>query len=41
MPRHQRPTSTCLKINRMTTTDLRDLTVHRLPGNKRFLHALE
>ena len=30
-----------LKINRIATTDLRDLTAYRLPGNKRFVHVLE
>lgn len=33
--------ATRLKINRIATTDLRDLTVYRLPGNKRFVHVLE
>lgn len=33
--------ATSLKINRVATTDLRDFTVHRLPGNKRFVHVLE
>ena len=33
--------ATSLKINRIATTDLRDLTVYRLPGNKRFVHVLE
>ena len=33
--------ATSLKINRIATTDLRDFTVYRLPGNKRFVHVLE
>ncbi len=33
--------ATRLKINRIATTDLRDFTVYRLPGNKRFVHVLE
>ena len=33
--------ATSLKINRIATTDLRDFTVYRLPGNKRFMHVLE
>ena len=33
--------ATRLKINRIATTDLRDFTVYRLPGNKRFIHVLE
>ena len=32
--------ATQLKINRIATTDLRDFTVYRLPGNKRFVHVL-
>ena len=30
-----------LKINRIATTDLRDFTVYRQPGNKRFVPVLE
>ena len=33
--------ATSLKINRIATTDLRDFTVYRLPGNRRFVHVLE
>ncbi len=33
--------ATRLKINRIATTDLRDFTVYRLPGNRRFVHVLE
>ena len=33
--------ATSLKINHIATTDLRDFTVFRLPGNKRFVHVLE
>lgn len=33
--------ATSLKIHRIATTDLRDLTVYRLPSNKRFVHVLE
>ena len=33
--------ATSLRINRIATTDLRDLTVCRLPRNKRFMHVLE
>jgi len=33
--------ATSLKINRIATTDLRDFTVYRLPGNKRLVHVLE
>ena len=33
--------ATSLKIHRIATTDLRDFTVYRLPGNKRFVHVLE
>jgi hypothetical protein len=33
--------ATSLKINRIATTHLRDFTVYRLPGNKRFVHVLE
>jgi uncharacterized protein len=29
-----------LKIHRIATIDLRDFTVYRLPGNKRFVHVL-
>lgn len=30
-----------LKIDRIATTDLRDFSVYRLPGNKRFTHVLD
>lgn len=30
-----------LKINRIATTDVRDFSVYRLPGNKRFAHVLD
>ena len=30
-----------LKIHRIATTDVRDFSVYRLPGNKRFLHVLD
>lgn len=30
-----------LKIDRIATTDLRDFSVYRLPGNKRFKHVLD
>ena len=33
--------ATSLKIHRIATTDLRDFTAYRLPGNKRFVHVLE
>lgn len=33
--------ATSLKIHRIATIDLRDFTVYRLPGNKRFVHVLE
>jgi len=33
--------ATRLKTNRIATTDSRDFTVYRLPGNKRFVHVLE
>ena len=33
--------ATSLKVNRIATTDLRDFSVYRLPGNKRFVHVLE
>lgn len=33
--------ATSLKIHHIATTDLRDLTVYRLPSNKRFVHVLE
>ena len=29
-----------LKIHRIATTDARDFSVYRLPGNKRFVHVL-
>jgi predicted nucleic acid-binding protein len=29
-----------LKIRRIATTDLRDFSVYRLPGNRRFVHVL-
>ncbi len=30
-----------LKIDRIATVDLRDFSVYRLPGNKRFTHVLD
>ena len=33
--------ATSLKINRIATTDLRDFTVYRLRGNKRFVRVVE
>lgn len=33
--------ATSLKTTRIATTDLRDFTVYRLPGSKRFVHVLE
>lgn len=30
-----------LKINRIATIDVRDFSVYRLPGNKRFVHVLD
>jgi len=33
--------ATSLKIHHIATTDLRDLTVYRLPSNKCFVHVLE
>lgn len=30
-----------LKIDRIATTDLRDFSVYRLPGNKRVMHVLD
>ncbi len=30
-----------LKIHRIATTDRRDFSVYRLPGNQRFVHVLE
>lgn len=30
-----------LKIHRIATTDLKDFSVYRLPGNKRFTHVLD
>ncbi len=30
-----------LKIDHIATTDLRDFSVYRLPGNKRFTHVLD
>ena len=33
--------ATSLKIHHIATTDLRDLTVYRLPSNKRFVDVLE
>ena len=30
-----------LKLDRIATTDLRDFSVYRLPGNKRFTHVLD
>lgn len=33
--------ATSLKIHRIATTDVRDFSVYRLPGNKRFVHVLD
>lgn len=33
--------ATHLKINRIATTDVRDFSVYRLPGNQRFVHVLD
>jgi uncharacterized protein len=33
--------ATSLKIHRIATIDVRDFSVYRLPGNKRFLHVLD
>lgn len=33
--------ATQLKIHRIATIDVRDFTVYRLPGNKRFIHVLD
>lgn len=33
--------ATSLKIQRIATTDVRDFSVYRLPGNKRFVHVLD
>ena len=30
-----------LRIHRIATTDVRDFSVYRLPGNKRFVHVLD
>jgi uncharacterized protein len=30
-----------LKINRIATTDVKDFSVYRLPGNKRLVHVLD
>lgn len=30
-----------LKVHHIATTDLRDFSVYRLPGNKRFVHVLQ
>ena len=30
-----------LKIDRIATTDVRDFSVYRLPGNRRFAHVLD
>ncbi len=30
-----------LKIHRIATTDVRDFSVYRLPGNQRFVHVLD
>ena len=30
-----------LKIHRIATVDVRDFSVYRLPGNKRFIHVLD
>ena len=33
--------ATALKIDRIATTDVRDFSVYRLPGNRRFTHVLD
>lgn len=33
--------ATSLKIHCIATVDLRDFTIYRLPGNKRFIHVLQ
>ena len=33
--------ATQLKVHRIATVDVRDFTVYRLPGNQRFVHALD
>lgn len=33
--------ATHLKIHRIATIDVRDFSVYRLPGNKRFVHVLD
>ncbi len=33
--------ATALKIHRIATVDVRDFSVYRLPGNKRFVHVLD
>ena len=33
--------ATTLKITRIATIDVRDFSVYRLPGNKRFVHVLD
>ena len=33
--------ATTLNIHRIATIDVRDFSVYRLPGNKRFLHVLD
>lgn len=33
--------ATSLKIHRIATIDVRDFSVYRLPGNKRFVHVLD
>jgi uncharacterized protein len=33
--------ATTLKINRIATTDVKDFSVYRLPGNRRFVHVLD
>ena len=33
--------ATHLKIQRIATIDVRDFSIYRLPGNKRFVHVLD
>jgi uncharacterized protein len=33
--------ATTLKINRIATTDVKDFSAYRLPGNRRFVHVLD
>jgi uncharacterized protein len=33
--------ASALKINRIATTDVKDFSAYRLPGNKPFVHVLD